>query len=446
MLQDCFGCRLTVTDTEALALYDQALEQLLTLAAEPAWQLQRATQLDPDLLMGYVLQGLLAVLGTDKSQLLLAERALSEARALNTNRPRERLHVAALAAWCAGRWGTAVSLWEQILLDEPADAVAMFAAHRGDFLLGQSTELRDRVARRLGFIDAGTPLYGHYLGMYAFGLQANGAYACAERFGRQALEACPRDAWAIHAVAQALEMGGRPQEGIHWLAERHGDWAEGNRLAVHHWWHLALCHFDFQAWPQVLALYDQHIGGDSMAIQDHLDAAALLWRLGLQGVEVGARWQAQLAFWQAHIEDRWYGFNDLHAMLSFVSCGRFDLADRLLTVMAETAAGHDDNARITRHTALPLARGLHAFARGHYSEAVELLAQLRHSMVALGGSHAQRDLLAQTLICAAQRAGQPRLAMALLHERLAAKPDSKLNQHWLARVKSARGHAVMVSA
>ena len=446
MLQDCFGCRLTVTDPAALALYDQALEQLLTLAAEPAWQLQRATELDPGLLMGHVLQGLLAALGTDKAQLLLAERALSEARALNTHRPRERLHVAALAAWCAGRWGTAVSLWEQILLEEPADAVAMFAAHRGDFLLGQSTELRDRVARRLGFIDAGTPLYGHYLGMYAFGLQANGAHACAERFGRQALEACPRDAWAIHAVAQALEVGGRPQEGIHWLAERQGDWAEGNRLAVHHWWHLALCHFDSQAWPQVLALYDQHIGGDSLAIQDHLDAAALLWRLGLQGVDVGARWQAQLAFWQAHIEDRWYGFNDLHAMLSFVSCGRFDLADRLLTVMAETAAGHDDNARTTRHTALPLARGLYAFACGHYSEAVELLAQLRHSMVALGGSHAQRDLLTQTLICAAQRAGQPRLALALLHERLAAKPDSKLNQHWLVRVKSARGRALMVGA
>lgn len=446
MLQDCFGCRLTVTDTAALALYDQALEQLLTLAAEPAWQLQRATELDPGLLMGHVLQGLLAALGTDKAQLLLAERALSEARALNTHRPRERLHVAALAAWCAGRWGTAVSLWEQILLEEPADAVAMFAAHRGDFLLGQSTELRDRVARRLGFIDAGTPLYGHYLGMYAFGLQANGAHACAERFGRQALEACPRDAWAIHAVAQALEVGGRPQEGIHWLAERQGDWAEGNRLAVHHWWHLALCHFDSQAWPQVLALYDQHIGRDSLAIQDHLDAAALLWRLGLQGVDVGARWQAQLAFWQAHIEDRWYGFNDLHAMLSFVSCGRFDLADRLLTVMAETAAGHDDNARTTRHTALPLARGLYAFACGHYSEAVELLAQLRHSMVALGGSHAQRDLLTQTLICAAQRAGQPRLALALLHERLAAKPDSKLNQHWLVRVKSARGRALVVGA
>ena len=69
-----------------------------------------------------------------------------------------------------------------------------------------------------------------------------------------------------------------------------------------------------------------------------------------------------------------------------------------------------------------LARGLYAFACGHYSEAVELLAQLRHSMVALGGSHAQRDLLTQTLICAAQRAGQPRLALALLHERLAAKP------------------------
>ncbi|MDF5826752.1 hypothetical protein P4237_32690 [Pseudomonas aeruginosa] len=359
MLQDCFGCRLTVSDPLSLELYDQALEQLLTLSAEPARQLQRATQLDPSLLMGHVLQGLLAVLGTDKARLVMAERALSEARGLKTNNPRERLQwphwrpgakAAGPRRWrCGSRfcWMNRPMPWPCLRRIRAifCSASAPSYATGWPAVWALSTPARRSTAITWAC---------------AFGLQANGAHACAERFGRQALEACPRDAWAIHAVAQALEVGGRPQEGIHWLAERQGDWAEGNRLAVHHWWHLALCHFDSQAWPQVLALYDQHIGRDSLAIQDHQDAAALLWRLGLQGVDVGERWQAQLSFWQAHIEDRWYGFNDLHAMLSFVSCGRFDLADQLLTVMAETAAGHDDNARTTRHAALPLARGLYA--------------------------------------------------------------------------------------
>jgi hypothetical protein len=41
-------------------------------------------------------------------------------------------------------------------IDRPDDALAMMAAHQSDFFLGQSVELRDRVARRLGSIDKGS--------------------------------------------------------------------------------------------------------------------------------------------------------------------------------------------------------------------------------------------------------------------------------------------------
>ena len=49
-----------------------------------------------------------------------------------------------------------------------------------------------------------------------------------------------------------------------------------------------------------------------------------------------------------------------------------------------------------------------------------------------GGSHAQRDLVDQTLMDAAIRAGQPRLARRLLNEPLLAKAGSPLTQHWAA--------------
>jgi hypothetical protein len=274
--------------------------------------------------------------------------------------------------------------------------------------------------------------------MYAFGLEETGNYASGEDIGRQAVALCPQDGWAIHAVAHVLEMDGRAAEGIRWLDERRADWSEGSFFAVHNWWHLSLYHFDRQDWQQVLALYDARIGTGSAVVLDMLDASALLWRLTLHGIDVGERWQPLVALWEPLIEDGWYGFNDMHAMMAFAAAGRDDLAERLLTVMAATAAGQGDNARTTRAVALPVARALLAFCRGDPAEAVRVLVQVKGIAARSGGSHAQRDLLAQTLIVAAQRAGERRMALALLHERLALKPGSELNRHWLARAKSTR--------
>src|SRR3712207_8780011 len=50
-----------------------------------------------------------------------------------------------------------------------------------DFFLGQSSLLRDRVARVLPYWDDRVPGYGYVLGMHAFGLEEMGDYGRAER-------------------------------------------------------------------------------------------------------------------------------------------------------------------------------------------------------------------------------------------------------------------------
>jgi len=56
--------------------------------------------------------------------------------------------------------------------------------------------------------------------------------------------------------------------------------------------------------------------------------------------------------------------------------------------------------------------------------AVDLLIDIRPEAHAVGGSHAQRDVIDLTLIAAATRAGQPALARALVTERIARKPSA----------------------
>jgi tetratricopeptide (TPR) repeat protein len=342
--------------------------------------------------------------------------------------PRERAHLAAAREWLEGRFERAVQLYGEILHDYPRDTLALQAAHLGDFYLGQSSMLRDRVAQVLPFWSEQVPGYGYVLGMHAFGLEETALYAQAEQTGRRALELNPRDPWAVHAVAHVMEMQGRVEEGIEWLTSRVRDWAPDNGLAVHNWWHLALYHLDRGEIARVLELYDTAIRRpDSNVVLELIDASAMLWRLHLRGVHLGNRWDKLADFWEARIEEAYYAFNDAHAMMAFVASGRESSARALLRALEARVAAGGTNGRMTWEVGLPLCRALEAFGHGDYGRAVDTLQPLRLIAHRFGGSHAQRDLLHLTLIEAALRGGRLTLARALLSERTALKPKSAAN-------------------
>ena len=434
--RDVFDAPLSASDAAAVEHYGVGLTNLITLTGDPLAQVKAALAIDRGLVMAHVLKSMLFALSSEQSLLAPARAALEAARAVSGGaNQRELAHIAALDAWNSGRLHEAAARWERILVACPNDGLAMFAAHQSDFFMGQSSELRDRVARRLPDVESGSALEGYYLGMHAFGLEEMGDYRQAEVDGRRAVASNPRNAWAIHAVAHVMEMTHRLDEGIDWFTSRQADWSKDSFFSVHNWWHLALYHLERQQWDVVLTLYDERIRGtESTVVLDMIDASALLWRLALQGVDVGDRWQPMAKVWEPLIEDAWYAFNDTHAMMAFVGAGRDDLAERLLAVMTRTAQGDTDNAMMTRQVGLPVAQALRAMGQQQPQRAVELLSAVRPVAARAGGSHAQRDLLSQTLTVAAQRSGNRSMARALLNERLALKPHSMLSRAWMNRV------------
>jgi hypothetical protein len=96
---------------------------------------------------------------------------------------------------------------------------------------------------------------------------------------------------------------------------------------------------------------------------------------------------------------------------------------------------------MTREVGLPLCRGLKAFGAGRFADAVEHLLPLRPIAHRFGGSHAQRDVIGLTLIEAAIRDGQAKLARALAAERTALKPSSPFNWQLAARALVANGES-----
>ena len=438
---DCRGVPVSTQNRALLREYERAVELSASYFLDPFATIQATLELDPTFAAGHCFRAGLIVTTTDRSLVPLLKESVEAVEGLGRRaNERERAHAAAARKWLHGDFAGAVRSYGDILLDYPRDLFALQIAHVGDFFHGASTMLRDRIAQVLPHWDASTPGYSYVLGMHAFGLEETSLYAKAEDTGRRALEMNARDPWAVHAVAHVMEMQGRMRDGIEWLTSREQDWAVDNGFAFHNWWHLALFNLELGDTQQVIDLYDRRIRpAPSQAPLEMIDASAMLWRLELRNVDVGARWERLADAWAPSAEDAYYAFNDVHAVMAFVGAKRFEQAHKVVDSLARRAEGDDTNAMMSRDVGLPLAQALIAFATGAYADCITLLLPIRTIANRFGGSHAQRDLIHLTLAEAALRAGNQRLARALAAERTQLKPTSPFNWQLTARSLEAAG-------
>jgi tetratricopeptide (TPR) repeat protein len=304
---------------------------------------------------------------------------------------RERTHAAALAAAIDGDLARACGVYDRLLDDDPADVLAVWAAHILDYYLGNPERLRSRTSRVLQHWSPRREGYHAVLSMHAFALQECGDYGAAEEMALRALELEPRDLRAQHTVLHVHEMLGTAQEGLRWAAGHASSWD-----AAHHmWWHVALFMLALDRPHAALAIHDLRLRQDPLA--ELIDASALLWRLRLARFDVGARFTMLAENWAPYAEDAHCAFNDLHAMMAFAGAARWDLAQRLLAAQKRRLAGPGGaNLDMTRLVGYPACRALAAFARGDLRTAEALLRSLPPVAHRIGGSHAQRDVLTLT--------------------------------------------------
>jgi tetratricopeptide (TPR) repeat protein len=429
-LKDCRDVPLSTENPAALAGYEQAATLFHGYFGDPLGAIEATLDDDPGFVMGHCLRAELLISTTEKAALPALRQSVEAAEALASGaNARERMHIAAARAWLDGDLEEAARRWGAVTFDYPRDALALQIGHLADFFLGHAAMLRDRIARALPAWDESVPGWGYVLGMHAFGLEETGDYVRAEAAGRRAVELEPRDPWSVHAVTHVMEMQGRSADGIQWLTDTSPHWSEDNGFAYHNWWHLALFHLDRGDTAPALALYDDAVRPRPSTVNlEMIDAAALLWRLRLLGVDVGDRWEELADCWEPLIDDGFYAFNDVHAMLAMVATGRTAAAERLLAVMGRRATAGGSNAMMTREVGLPLCQALVAFGRGEWEAALDGLLAVRPVAQRFGGSHAQRDLIALTAVEAALRGGRIGAARSLAAERVDLKPFSAANR------------------
>jgi hypothetical protein len=432
MIEDAHGHRLSGATAEAAAAYDEAVRAFNLVHGDALGRFDAARQAAPGCAMAHLAKASVLAVANDPGLLTAAAPLVETARRLPVNE-REGAHLAALTHLLQGARTAAVAVLDRHLMRYPFDLVAHQSAMLIDGFLGRFHWIRDRSARALPFWSKDRSGYATLLAFHAFGCEEGGDYVRAEDESRAAAELEPMSFWPHHTVAHVMEMTGRPEDGLGWMAAREKLWSTPDHLnRVHIWWHKALFHVELGQYEAALALYDGPIRETQRPLCLSLtNATALLWRLDASGVEVGDRWPELADLWQGHADGRCLVFGDVHAAMAELRAGREALVERRREAMRETAESGREAAALYRKVGIPIVEGLAAFHRGTWAEAVERLLPTRFDLWQIGGSHAQRDVVDWTLTEAAVRAGQRDVALSLAHERLASRPRSAPNRRFL---------------
>jgi tetratricopeptide (TPR) repeat protein len=382
---------------------ERALARFLRHQAGALELARAAGREEPHAAAAPLFEACLLLCSRDRRDFLAAAEPLRRVAALRKNSA-ERMHEAAVAAAARGDYPLACRIFDQALGESPRDIVALGVAQVFDHFLGNAAALRSRSARALAQFPPDAQHYHAVLSMHAFALQECGEYAAAEDAAREAAAREPGDLRAWHAVAHVLEMEGRAEQGLRWLSQGEPHWSGQGAASTHLSWHATLLHLQLGEDGRALALYDRRLSGEGLS--QLIDRSALLWRLKLEGVDVGGRFEVLARLWERFAEDAHCAFNDMHAMMAFAGARRWDAAHRLLAAQERRIGDGraDANYEMTRLVGLPACRAIAAFGRGEAATAAALLRALPPVAHRVGGSHAQRDILQLT-----RAAAQPRI-------------------------------------
>ncbi|MFO1245604.1 MAG: tetratricopeptide repeat protein [Ramlibacter sp.] len=421
-MQDCLGNPVTLQQPDSLAALDDFVEGFIASEAR-AVNILSAADTDPSPLV----QAYCAALhmfaesreGPRNARPFIARALASPLQAT----PREQRFVQAVQAWVNGDILRAIALHEEQARECPRDLASLKLGQYHLFNLGNSPAMLRMALQALP--AAGDVPYLH--GMLAFAWEQCHLLPQAEAAARHAIRLRRKEPWAHHALAHVMLTQGRIREGQAFMADVSDTWTGLNSFMVtHNWWHQALFALELDDHAEALRLYDTQVWGVVKDYsQDQINAVSLLARLELAGVDVGERWHDVATHLAARVQDQVLPFLDLQYLYGLARAGRPEADTLLGAIVAHAAQATDPQRAAWQQVAVPAAQALLAHARGDWPQAVAGLEAALPRLVAIGGSHAQRDLFAQIHINALRRSGELGGAQHLLRQAANSQPESR---------------------
>jgi tetratricopeptide (TPR) repeat protein len=434
---DRYDLPLSTGSDDAVASYVEGMDHVLSGNLGAELSLTSAINEDEGFAMAYA-----ALAGLD-----LRQRRFQQARehaqkardlASGTTR-RERSHIETATEMILGNAMNAVRLSEEHLQAFPGDANIL---QQYTFLaFGTGDHERNSATLRLteGLEDA----YGDdwfYTGTRSFYLHETNRFDESRYYAEKSLQGNPRNGNASHNMAHCFYETADYTGGIDFI----GVWIDAYDPRApfysHLNWHLALFELTQGHYQKAHQIYRQEIRPSVLEEAGGLgppiaDATSLLWRLKLYGAPVPQEdWDEVARFSRNSVNAGSYSWQDMHAALALAAAGDTETLDGMVQRLQRRAErGNALDADVT----LPLVRGIEAFARGDYDEAVNQIEPVAPQMVRAGGSHAQRMVFEETLLQAYLNAEQYEKAEDMLRQRLEHRHSAR-DFFWLAQVHTAQ--------
>lgn len=424
--RDPYGLPLSATPAAA-AKYVEAVGRILRVQSGAEALVASAVRTDPNFALGHAVH---ALLGAEWADGVDVEAALEAARrASHTADERERRFIDVAAARVTEPGSGSAAALISYIQAYPEDALAVSLAVP-TIAFGGATDIP---AEAWALVEGLEPIYGNdwwYRSLLAFVRQDQNRFEEAAELAAAALAVEPASGHAVHAKTHVHYETGDHAAGLSWLDGWIG--SSGARAAhrAHFSWHAAL---------HELALGDDRAAATRYAAQlapptvvglrGLVDSASLLWR----GYAIGA-W-SDISGVERVLDtvprdllvDPPTAFVGLHAAVALAAAGDC----RGLAALRRSAAAHEDEVLV--ETVAPFADAMADLVHGDADRATDALLALP-GVDRLGGSAAQREIVEETLVHSAIRAGRTELAADLLAARLDRRSSPRDTQRRAALV------------
>lgn len=395
-MKDSFDQVVTCHSAAALMAYDQAVDCQLHAWPGALAAVELALEHSPDFALAQSTRALLlqsAGRGTEareaSKQALLLAKAVTE---------REQSHVGIINLILEGRAAAALQHVRTHSDQWPNDALVMSLA-LGAFGLITFSGQADHDQQRFDFVQKLIP---HYPTDHPWLLCHRGWVLIETNqpeaglpFVSRSLELRTANGNAAHVMMHARFELNEPEIAMGfaktWLAQ----YPDTAMLFGHIHWHTALCELE-------LGQTDEAIERLRMVIEPHLayapplvgmtDTTSLLWRLKLQGLNE-LSWRAAEKFAQDKFANGGNVFAELHLAMLATGTGQHNaLSACRLRLQRYAESGHGGAP-----SALAWVDGLASWLACDVAKARQALSECAKHSVTLGGSHAQRTVIARTV-------------------------------------------------
>ncbi len=442
MITDRYGLQLSTSSDAAAAKYRCGIDLMLSAWPGAAVCFEEAITADPSFALAHMARGRVHQMYAEP---VAAREKAALAKSLSTSTStREQSHINVLALSIDGQSGNATTAAEQHLETWPRDALVL-SMLLGAFGLYAFSGRADHDAARVAVCERHARHYGPdwwFLTYLGWSHTEAGNAGAGRALTERALSIRPQNANAAHALSHALFEQGELPACETYLTAFMPSYDRAGILNGHLSWHQALAALEKDDVAEALRLYEERIKpavSYATPLNAFTDAASLLWRAGLSSnaalpnTTLESCWAETSAYAARMFPNPGLAFADVHFALT--AAGRHQapvVTERLDKLRAMEAA-----AKLTAGTVVvDLTRGLQAFAASDYAGAIVALAAAQSDTVRIGGSHAQRELIEDTLIVAYLRSGQPEKARVLIDQRLHRRPSAR-DQAWRSQTTAA---------